>query len=111
MNGGFNFSAISSFKNIRLSRDAHFQNLGRISSGKKLVHPGDYPVGYGIAQKIKSQIGNGKAARGNIDEAMMMVSSMTSWIGEVRQMVCRMAELSASAKDDSKTVEDKNFLI
>lgn len=84
--------------------------MRKLSSGEKIERPGDAPANYGIAEMLRYQIRNSQEARRNIENAQGLINTADSWLQTTQDILSRMAEVSISAIDASKSVQDREGL-
>ena len=105
---GLNPAAVSVYKGVRQAADALYTSMGKLSSGERISRPGDAPADFGISEMLRYQIRNSNEAKRNIENARNMLSSADTWMQATSDILSRMAELSISAVDSSKSLQDRD---
>jgi len=72
-------------------------NLGRLSSGKRLVRASDDAAGLAIAQKLRAQLGSLEQASRNVDHGVSLGQVADSAMGDQGDMLIRMRELAVQS--------------
>ena len=82
-------------------------SMARLSSGERMVNPGDAPADLGISERFRAQIRNSEASGRVIQNATNMMQSTDSWLQEAHNILDRMSELSVASADGSKSSADR----
>lgn len=81
--------------------------MARLSSGTRILTPGEAPADLGISERFRAQIRNSEQASQVIQNAINMFQTSDSWLQEVHNILDRMSELAVSAADSSKNQKDR----
>lgn len=101
-----NTNAINATRNLNASQEMLSRSLARLSSGSKIVKPSDDAAGLAVSEKLEAQNARNTAARTNVQNAMSYVQTADGFMKSLNQMLTRMSELTAMAKDVTKNDED-----
>lgn len=85
-------------------------SMARLSSGMRLIQPGDAPADLGISERFRAQIKNSEEAGRVVQNAINMFQSTDAWLQEVNDILNRMSELAVSSADGSKSDSDRENL-
>lgn len=102
-----NLAAMSSSSSLNASQTRLSRSLARISSGSKLVQPGDDAGGQAVAGKMDAQIHRLQAAKSNVANATSFVQTQDGYLKKIGKALDRMSELSILAQDVTKTDPDR----
>lgn len=102
-----NISALSTSRLLGESTDQLSKSLKRLSSGSKLVSPGDDVAGMAVSMKFDAQINRSAAARTNAGNAISFAQTQDGFLGKVKNALDRMGELAVLAQDETKTNSDR----
>jgi len=96
--------------NYGFQNDKLQTSMYRLSSGSRMVTPGEAPADLGISERFRAQIRNTEAAGRVIQNALNMMQTADSWLQEVNNILNRVSELAVSAADGSKNQDDRKNL-
>ncbi len=82
-------------------------SMARLSSGHRIIQPGEAPADLGISERFRAQVKNSEAAGRVIQNAINMFQTTDAWLQEVHNILDRMTELAVGAADGSKSQEDR----
>jgi flagellin len=85
-------------------------SMSRLSSGRRMIEPGEAPADLGISERFRSQVRNSEAAGFVIQNAINMFQSTDQWLQEVHNILGRMSELAVASSDGSKSQTDRGNL-
>lgn len=85
-------------------------SMARLSSGMRIVQPGEAPADLGISERFRSQIKSSEEAGRVVQNAINMFQSSDAWLQEVNNILNRMSELAVSSADGSKSDADRQNL-
>jgi len=85
-------------------------SMARLSSGMRIIQPGEAPADLGISERFRSQIHNSEEAGRVIQNAINFFQSTDAWMQEINNVLNRMSELAISASDSSKSDADRQNL-
>ncbi len=86
------------------------KTVEQLSSGKKIIHPGDDVKDYETATILDLNRASDWAQMQAIQSRMSWYQADIEYLQEVRELLTRMSELSINAKSGTATVEDKGYL-
>ena len=102
-----NLAAMSSSDNLSASQSRLAKSLNRISSGSKIVQPGDDAAGLAVGTKLDAQVHRTNAAKANVTNASSFVQTQDGYLKKVGKALDRMSELSILAQDATKSDPDR----
>ena len=82
-------------------------SMARLSSGQRIIQPGEAPADLGISERFRAQVKNSEEAGRVIQNAINMFQSTDAWMQEVNNILDRMSELAVGAADGSKSDDDR----
>ena len=101
-----NVSALTSALYLDRNQDLLGQSLNRLSSGSKIVSPGDDPAGLAVAGKLSAQNLRLNAASTNVQNALSYTQTADSFLGSMSTILNRMGQLTTLSEDSTKTPSD-----
>jgi len=104
-----NLAALTSSENLNASQARLAKSLARISSGSKIVNPGDDAAGLAVATKLDAQVHRTAAAKANVSNATSFAQTQDGYLQKVGKALDRMSELSVLAQDATKTDSDRTL--
>ncbi len=104
-----NLAAMSSTDNLSTSQSRLAKSLARISSGSKIVQPGDDAAGLAVGTKLDAQIHRTAGAKANVANATSFVQTQDGYLKKIVKAFDRMSELSILAQDATKTDADRTL--
>jgi flagellin len=102
-----NISAQSSARNLQASSEMLAKSLARLSSGSKIVSPGDDAAGSAVALRFDAQVNRTTAANNNVGNAISFSQTQDGFLTKIGKALDRMSELSIMAQDVTKTDSDR----
>jgi len=102
-----NLAAQNSARNLNINQANLNKSLARLSSGSKIVQPGDDAAGFAISTRFESQIREMDAARNNIGDAISFTQTQDGYLKKVADALTRMSELAVQAQDVIKSDSDR----
>jgi flagellin len=102
-----NLAAVSASNSLALSQSRLTKSLARISSGTRIVEPGDDAAGLAESSKIDSRLHRVDGARANVSNATSFVQTQEGYLKKIANALDRMSELSVLAQDVTKTESDR----
>ena len=102
-----NSGAFSVFKYYERTTSALQNSMEKLSSGLRIVRPGDDAAGLAISEKFRAQIANSNMAVNNIQNAIALVQTADGWMQNIHDMLNRMSELYVEAYDGTKANSDR----
>ena len=85
------------------------RSLARLSSGSKLVSPGDDPAGLAVSTRFDAQINRTQAAISNVGNSISFSQTQDGFLKQIGKALNRMSELSVLAQDVTKTNSDRGL--
>lgn len=82
----------------------------QLSTGHRINHPSDDPVGIQNALRIKSSISSVNQWKNNASEALSIMNTTDSTLGDMTSMLQRVRELTVQASNDTSTSEDRQAM-
>jgi len=104
-----NLAAMSSSDNLSTAQSRLAQSLARISSGSKIVQPGDDAAGLAMGTRLDAQIHRIAGAKSNVANATSFVQTQDGYLKKVGKALDRMSELSILAQDATKSDPDREL--
>jgi len=104
-----NIQAQINADNLTASQSRLAKSLGRLSSGSKIISPGDDAAGLAVSSKLDAQIQRMGAAKSNVGNAMSFTQTQDGYLGKVAKALNRMSELSLLSQDVTKTDADRSL--
>lgn len=81
--------------------------MRRLSTGQRMLHPGDGSADYGISQNLRMEIKRTYSAKRNVENMNDMLRSTADWMQAGNEILKRMGELSIASLDGSKQQSDR----
>lgn len=82
------------------------RSLSRLSSGSRLVNPGEHAAGVAGAAKLDAQSRRAQAASANAQNAVSLVQTADSFLASFNTILSRLGELNALTGDGTKSPAD-----
>lgn len=105
-----NISAINSHRNYLISSKDYDHALKSISSGLRIVSPGDDPAGLAISEKMRGIIRSGKRKALNEQDWQSYKRTQESALDEINQVLLRIRELAVQASSGIYTTSDREII-
>ena len=102
-----NVAAQAAANNLMKSQSALSKSLARLSSGSKIVNPGDDAAGLAVSSRLDAQISRTGAAQANLGNAVSFTQTQDGYLSKVATALDRMSELALLAQDGTKTDNDR----
>ena len=102
-----NVSALSSSRLLAESSRMLAKSLARLSSGSKIVSPGDDAAGLAVSSRLDAQINRTTAAGNNLGNAQSFSQTQDGFLQKVGKALDRMSELSVMSQDITKSDADR----
>lgn len=83
------------------------ESLSRLSSGSKIVNPGDDAGGLATANRLDAQIKRLDAAKQDVGNAISFIQTQDGYLKGVTKALSRMSELAVLAQDMTKATTDR----
>lgn len=81
-------------------------SLARLSSGNRILTPGEAPADLGISERFRSQVRKSEEASRVIQNGVNLFQTADSYLQQVHDILNRMSELAVAASDDTKNAGD-----
>lgn len=105
-----NIPAIEVGHRLSNAIDEENKSMTRIASGQRLIHAGDDPGSYSIAEELRSQTRSiGQSVR-NANQAISLSQVAEGGLNEVNDILIRIRELGIQAASDTVTDEERSFM-
>jgi len=101
-----NLSALNAARTLNRAQDMLSRSLGKLSSGSKIVSPGDDAAGLAVASKLDAQSLRVTAASTNVQNAVSYVQTGDGFMSSMGGLVTRLSELASLAQDPTKNASD-----
>ncbi|HIL69743.1 MAG TPA: flagellin [Verrucomicrobia bacterium] len=102
-----NTSAANASRLLSESSSQLSKSLARLSSGSKLVSPGDDAAGMAVSLRFDAQVNRIQSAKDNVGNAVSFAQTQDGFLSKVGKALDRMSELSVLAQDATKTDADR----
>lgn len=104
-----NLTAQTAANNLMASQAALSQSLSRLSSGSKIINPGDDAAGLAVSSRLDAQLQRIGAAQTNLGDAVSFTQAQDGYLSQISNALNRMSELSILAQDVTKTDADRKL--
>lgn len=104
-----NIAAQVSSHNLQTNQAMLSRSLSRLSSGSKIIQPGDDAAGLAVASRLDAQIRRLDAARDNVGNAISYTQTQDGYLKTIAKALDRMSELSILAQDVTKSDDDREL--
>lgn len=104
-----NLTAQESASTLEATQERMSQSLARLSSGSKIVNPGDDAAGLAVSSRLDAKVQRTSAASQNVANALSYLQTQDGYLQSVSQAFDRMSELSVLAQDGTKTDADRTL--
>lgn len=104
-----NLDAQIGANNLNASQARLSKSLNRLSSGSKIVAPGDDAAGLAVATKFTAQMHRISGAKSNVSNATSFTQTQDGYLGKISKALDRMSELTILARDETKTDSDRDL--
>lgn len=104
-----NISAQNSARNLQASSELLARSLARLSSGSKIVSPGDDAAGSAVSLRFDAQENRTAAANNNVGNAISFSQTQDGFLTKIGKALDRMSELAIMAQDVTKTDSDRGL--
>src|SRR5664279_778459 len=102
-----NISAMNTQQNLLKSSNAVATSMQRLSSGLRINSAADDAAGYAISQGLTAQVNGLDQASRNTNDAVSMVQTASSSLGNIQSMLQRVYELAVQSANGSNSAGDK----
>jgi flagellin len=97
-------------RQLSLTNEHLRRSFERLSSGLRIVGPGDDPAGFVLSERLRSEIGSLAAVGQNLETGLGFVRSAGAQLGEVNSLVIELRELATRAANDTLSAADRTLL-
>jgi len=104
-----NMSAQAAAHHLQANQAMLDKSLARLSSGSKIVDPGDNAAGLAVASRLDAQVMRIQAASDNVANAVSFTQTQDGYLSKIASALNRMSELSISAQDVTKSDADRSL--
>lgn len=102
-----NMSAQIAAGNLQQSQTMLSKSLARLSSGSRIVNPGDDAAGLAVASRLDAQGQRLGAAKANVGNAVSFTQTQDGYLQKTAKALNRMGELAILAQDATKSDADR----
>ena len=104
-----NLAAQSGLRMLEESNRNLTKSLSRISTGSKLVSPGDDAAATAMSLRFEAQAVRNTAALANVQNAISFSQTQEGYLKRIGDTLKRMGELTVLAQDGTKSNDDRNL--
>lgn len=104
-----NLAAGASSDSLEVSQARLAKSLARISSGSRIVQPGDDAAGLAVGTRLDAELHRVQGAKANVTNAMSFIQTQEGYMKKIAKALDRMSELSLMAMDAVKTDADRSL--
>ena len=104
-----NLAAQSGARMLEESNRSLAKSLARISTGSKLVSPGDDAAATAMSQRFEAQAVRNTAALANLENAISFSQTQEGYLKRIGESLKRMGELAVLAQDGTKSNDDRTL--
>jgi len=105
-----NMNAVTTARNLGNAQDKVDASMQRLSTGLRINKAADDAAGLAISEKLKSQVDGLNQASRNAKDAISLVQTAESALGEVGNMLQRMRTLALQSVNDVNTSSERASL-
>lgn len=102
-----NIPADNAVRMSGLQQKAVAKTMSRVSSGDRIVSPGDDASGLALSEKMRAQIGGLKMASRNAQDARSFIQSTEGYLRETQSILVRVRDLSIQSGNGLYSTEDR----
>lgn len=102
-----NSAAQAAAHNLLVNQTLLSKSLARLSSGSKIVNPGDDAAGLAVGMRLDAQVMRLGAAMTNVANAVSFTQTQDGYLKKVGKALDRMSELTILAQDITKGDDDR----
>jgi flagellin len=103
-------SSMAAQRNLEVSQRQVEHSLSAISSGSRIVQPGDDAAGFSIAETLKAQLAGTQQAKRNSEMAGALIQTAEGGLNEQNNILIRMRELSVQSASDTVSNDERGYL-
>jgi flagellin len=107
---GTNVASLAAQRNLAKSDAAQTRAVRALSSGTRLVTPGDDAAGFAIAEGLRGQIAGLRQAKLNAESAQGLIQVAEGGLNEQNNILIRLRELAVQSSSDTVGNEEREFL-
>jgi flagellin len=104
-----NMQALVNANSLSTTQTRLNKSLARLSSGSRIVQPGDDAAGLAMASRIDAEVNRVQAAKQNIGNAISFTQTQHGFLDKISKALDRMSELAILAQDGTKTDADRGL--
>lgn len=105
-----NTDALSAYNKLNSTSTSVSKSMERLSSGFRINKAADDSAGLSISERMRGQIRGLAQAGTNIGDAVLMVQTAESSLGDVHNMLQRVRELAVQSQNGSLSTADKTAI-
>lgn len=107
---GTNVTSLAVSRFLQSSQDESDRALLALSSGSRIVKPGDDAAGFAISENLRGQINGLKQARSNAEMATSFIQVAEGGLNEQNNILIRLRELAVQSASDTVSDQEREFL-
>lgn len=107
---GTNVAAIAASRQLSRNSEELQDSLVRLSSGSRIVQPGDDAAGFAISEQLRGQERGLIQARRNADNAIGLIQVAEGGLSEQNNIVVRLREIAVQSASDTVSDDEREFL-
>jgi flagellin len=105
-----NVASIAAQRNLNSSNEREQRSLRALSSGNRIVRPGDDAAGLAISENLRGQVAGIRQARSNSENAVSLIQTAEGGLNEQNNILIRLRELGIQSASDTVTDVEREFL-
>lgn len=107
---GTNVASIAAQRNLGRSELQVIHASRALSSGSRIVNPGDDAAGFAIAESLRGQAASLRQAKYNSDNAEGLIQVAEGGLNEQNNILVRLRELAVQSASDTLSDDERGFL-
>jgi flagellin len=107
---GTNIASITAQRNLAKSDAEATHAIRALSSGSRIVSPGDDAAGYAIAETLRAQAESLREVKQNAENAKGLIQVAEGGLSEQNNILIRMRELGTQASSDTVSDDERGFI-
>jgi flagellin len=107
---GTNIASIAAQRNLARSEAQVVHASRALSSGSRIVSPGDDAAGFAISESLRGQAAGLRQAKQNSDNAGGLIQVAEGGLNEQNNILVRLRELAVQAASDTVSDDERGFL-
>ncbi len=107
---GTNVAAMAATRDLSRNSEDMQKSLERLSSGSRIVRPGDDSAGFAISEQLRGESRGLQQARRNADNAIGLIQVAEGGLSEQNNIVVRLREIAVQSASDTVSDDEREFL-